>query len=60
MIENSKVFDFSLTEKEIQELDSLTTADALDKFEQLYRKCVNRDTSRDGTLEGVKMNITID
>jgi hypothetical protein len=26
----------------------------------LYRKCVNRDTSKDGTMEGVKMDITID
>eukprot|EP00804_Cyclotella_cryptica_P003149 CCRYP_013764-RA/>CCRYP_013764-RA protein AED:0.41 eAED:0.41 QI:0/-1/0/1/-1/1/1/0/388 len=60
MKENAQVFDFQLTEAEMDELDGLTTPEALSAFEALYRKCVNRDTSKDGTMEGVKMNITID
>ncbi len=34
--------------------------DTADAFGALYRKCVNRDTSKDGTMDGVKMNITVD
>lgn len=60
MKENSCVFDFELSEEEMKELDSLTTPDAIDTFKKLYQKCVNRDTSKDGTLEGVKMDITLD
>mmetsp|Transcript_11124 Transcript_11124/g.20816 ORF Transcript_11124/g.20816 Transcript_11124/m.20816 type:complete len:380 (+) Transcript_11124:108-1247(+) len=60
MIENAQVFNFELTEDEMNELDGLTTQDAIAAFEGLYRKCVNRDTSKDGTLDGVKMKITID
>jgi diketogulonate reductase-like aldo/keto reductase len=59
MVENSCVFDFDLTVEEMKELDALTTPEALDNFLQLYRKCVNRDTTKDGTLDGVKMDITI-
>ena len=60
MEENSKVFDFELTVDEMTELDSLTTPEAIDTFVSLYRKCVNRDTSKDGTMEGVKIDITAD
>lgn len=60
MIENAHVFDFELTEDEMTKLDSLTTPEALEKFQDLYRKCVNRDTSKDGTMDGVKMDITLD
>lgn len=60
MKENAEVFDFALTENEMAQLDSLTTSDALSTFQGLYRKCVNRDTSKDGTMDGVKMDITID
>jgi diketogulonate reductase-like aldo/keto reductase len=60
MVENAQVFDFELDQKEMAELDSLTTPEALEAFKALYRKCVNRDTSKDGTMEGVKMDITID
>ena len=60
MKENAQVFDFELTQAEMVELDGLTTPEALSAFEALYRKCVNRDTSKDGTMEGVKMNITVD
>mmetsp|Transcript_24856 Transcript_24856/g.47098 ORF Transcript_24856/g.47098 Transcript_24856/m.47098 type:complete len:102 (+) Transcript_24856:319-624(+) len=60
MKENAEVFDFELTAKEMQELDNLTTPEALETFKALYQKCVNRDTAKDGTMEGVKMDITID
>jgi diketogulonate reductase-like aldo/keto reductase len=60
MAENARVFDFELSEEEMEELDGLTTAEALDTFKSLYQKCVNRDTTKDGTMEGVKMNITVD
>lgn len=60
MVENGEVFDFELSEDEMKELDGLTTPEALTTFEGLYRKCVNRDTTKDGTMEGVKMDITID
>lgn len=60
MIENAEVFDFELSDDEMKELDGLTTPEAFDAFEGLYRKCVNRDTTKDGTMEGVKMDITID
>lgn len=60
MIENSKVFDFQLTQQEMHTLDNLTTSEEIERFKGLYRKCVNRDTSKDGTMEGVKMDITND
>ena len=60
MIENSQVLDFELSEAEMAELDSLTKPEAFDTFAALYRKCVNRDTTKDGTMDGVKMDITID
>jgi hypothetical protein len=41
-------------------LDGLTTPEVIETFLGLYRKCVNRDTSKDGTLDGVKMDITSD
>jgi diketogulonate reductase-like aldo/keto reductase len=60
MEQNAQVFDFELSADEIAELDSLTTPEAIDTFTGLYRKCVNRDTSKDGTMDGVKMDITSD
>lgn len=60
MVENAKVFDFELTQKEMETLDGLTTSSAIDTFQDLYRKCVNRDTTKDGSMEGVKMDITAD
>ena len=60
MVENALVFDFEMSKEEIEELDGLTTPEAFSTFEALYRKCVNRDTTKDGTMEGVKMNITKD
>jgi len=60
MIENANVFNFALTEEEMKDLNDLTTQDALLAFRDLYRKCVNRDTSKDGSMDGVKMDITFD
>lgn len=60
MVENAQVFDFALDDADMTELDNLTTPEAIQNFVQLYRKCVNRDTSKDGTMEGVKMTITQD
>lgn len=60
MRENAAVFDFELAAPDMQALDGLTTPEALETFVALYRKCVNRDTSKDGTMEGVKMDITVD
>jgi len=60
MMENANVLDFSLSEEHMKTLDGLTTADNLHKFFELYQKCVNRDTSKDGTKDGVKTYITID
>ncbi|GKY98365.1 hypothetical protein MPSEU_000794100 [Mayamaea pseudoterrestris] len=60
MVENGSVFDFQLSEDDVQALDELTTPEAKTAFLDLYRKCVNRDTSKDGTMEGVKMEITVD
>ena len=60
MVENAQVFDFELSDGEMGELDALTAKDAFTTFEGLYRKCVNRDTSKDGSMDGVKMEITID
>jgi diketogulonate reductase-like aldo/keto reductase len=60
MAENARVFDFELTESDVARLDALTTRPAIDTFVGLYQKCVNRDTSKDGTMNGVKMIITED
>eukprot|EP00984_Skeletonema_dohrnii_P010954 scaffold4319_cov133-Skeletonema_dohrnii-CCMP3373.AAC.8 len=60
MVENAQVFDFELSEEEMATLDALTTSDAFETFFGLYKKCVNRDTSKDGSMEGVKTDITID
>lgn len=60
MEENAQILDFELTVDEMAELDSLTTPEAIDSFVGLYRKCVNRDTSKEGSMDGVKMDITVD
>jgi len=60
MVENAQVFDFTLSEADMTRLDGLTTPENIETFVGLYRKCVNRDTSKDGSLEGVKMDITRD
>jgi diketogulonate reductase-like aldo/keto reductase len=60
MVENAHVFDFELTQEEMTTMDGLTTAESIETFVELYRKCVNRDTSKDGSMDGVKMEITAD
>lgn len=56
MIENISVFDFVLSDEDIQTLDSLTTQQNLEAFKVLYQKCVIRDTP---LTTGIKQNITI-
>ena len=59
MVENANILDFTLSEEDMHVLDTqFTTPETIAEFRDLYRKCVNRDTSKDGTLEGVKMEIT--
>lgn len=62
MIENANIFNtnFTISVDDMDILDNMTTDEAIHDFVTLYRKCVNRDTSNDGTMEGVKMNITVD
>lgn len=60
MIENANVFDFIIDDNDMNILDQLTTREALETFQSLYRKCVNRDTTKDGTMDNVKMDVTID
>lgn len=60
MRENAAVLDFELSAEDMAKLEGLTTPDAIAKFRDLYRKCVNRDTPNDGKLDGVKMEITED
>ena len=60
MVENAQVLDFEVSENDMATLDKLTTKENLETFQGLYRKCVNRDTTKDGTMDGVKMDITID
>ena len=44
MIENGLVFDFSLDERDMRTLDSLTSTNSIARFEELYAKCIVRDT----------------
>lgn len=60
MQENAQVFDFTLDEDDMKTLDGLTTNDNIQTFYGLYKKCVNRDTTKDGTMDGVKTDITMD
>jgi diketogulonate reductase-like aldo/keto reductase len=60
MLENAAIFDFELAKDDMDTLDGLTTQQSLENFQTLYRKCVNRDTSKEGTMDGVKLKITMD
>ena len=42
------------------EFDGLTKSDTLKTLVSLYRKCMNRDTSKGGCLGDVKVGMTID
>jgi len=57
MLENLDIFDFTLDDQDIQNLNALTTKQNLDAFKALYEKCVTRDTP---LKEGAKTNITVD
>ena len=59
MRENAAIFDFELDAEDMAKLDALTTPESLQTFQELYRKCVVRDTPLAGTTEGVKMDITL-
>ncbi len=60
MIESAQVFDFISTDEDMKASDSLITREDTQNFVTLYRKwkCVNKYTSKDETMDGVKMNIT--
>jgi len=63
MFENACVFDFELGAEDIAELDALTTDENIQKFRELYEKCVIRDTPWAEAEEGkklVKSTITYD
>ena len=60
MVENSQIENFEIEEADMDELRALTTEENKAKFLALYRKCVNRDTPKDGTMDGVKDKITVD
>eukprot|EP00286_Rhodomonas_abbreviata_P014536 CAMPEP_0181327578 /NCGR_PEP_ID=MMETSP1101-20121128/22185_1 /TAXON_ID=46948 /ORGANISM="Rhodomonas abbreviata, Strain Caron Lab Isolate" /LENGTH=324 /DNA_ID=CAMNT_0023436265 /DNA_START=148 /DNA_END=1122 /DNA_ORIENTATION=- len=63
MEENAAVFDFELDPDDVSELDKLTTQDNIQKFRELYEKCVIRDTPWADTDEGkklVKVPVTYD
>ena len=47
-----------LAQDELASLDGLTEPASIEAFQALYRKCVVRDTPLEGTMEGVKAEIT--
>ena len=59
MLENAGVFDFELDSTDMGQLDCLTTDESLVTFEQLYRKCVVRDTPLAASKQGIKTKITV-
>ena len=59
MMENCDLDGWEIEEEDMARLKGLTDVANLERFEMLYRKCVNRDTPLDGSLEGVKMKITV-
>jgi len=60
MEENADLFSFEIDDDDMQLLKGLTDDDNKARFEELYRKCVNRDTPLDGTMEGVREVVTVD
>ena len=55
---HSTLCGFGLGQGELASLDGLTEPASIEAFEALYRKCVVRDTPLEGTMEGVKAEIT--
>ena len=61
MVENMNVFDFELDAADLNRLDALTTTEAIDKFRELYVKCVVRDTPDAGrAAELARSQLTAD
>jgi len=58
MAENLNLFDFSLDEADMSTLDSMTAPEAITKFDELYKKCVVRDTPL--PPEHAKEKVTLD
>jgi len=59
MEENLAVFDFALDEDDMGKLDALTAPAALEKFKELYDKCVLRDTPDAGKTELLRGTVTV-
>eukprot|EP00416_Gambierdiscus_australes_P031852 CAMPEP_0171085950 /NCGR_PEP_ID=MMETSP0766_2-20121228/19248_1 /TAXON_ID=439317 /ORGANISM="Gambierdiscus australes, Strain CAWD 149" /LENGTH=135 /DNA_ID=CAMNT_0011543555 /DNA_START=165 /DNA_END=571 /DNA_ORIENTATION=- len=53
MIENVALFDWSLSDEDMEKLDGLTPPQNFETFAATYRKCVVRDTPLASTHEGV-------
>jgi len=49
MVENADLFSFRLSEAQMEKLASLTPAEALETFKNLYIKCIWRDTPEAGS-----------
>jgi diketogulonate reductase-like aldo/keto reductase len=49
MTQNKDVFSFELSDAQMEKLSSLTTDAALENFEELYLKCIWRDTPEAGS-----------
>ena len=61
IVENMNVFDFELDAADLNRLDALTTTEAIDKFRELYVKCVVRDTPDAGrAAELARSQLTAD
>ncbi|CAE8628167.1 unnamed protein product [Polarella glacialis] len=60
MDENARVFDFALDSEDMNRLEGLTTEKNLETFKSTYLKCVLRDTPLEGSMEGVKTEITLE
>lgn len=59
MEENAKIFDFALDAEDLEKLENLTSEQNLEVFKSTYQKCVVRDTPLQGTMEGVKTDLTV-
>ena len=61
MADNMAVFDFELAADDVAALDALTTPAAIEKFKELYVKCVVRDTPDAGrAAELAREKVTLD
>ena len=61
MADNMAVFDFELAADDVAALDALTTPAAIEKFKELYVKCVLRDTPDAGRAAALaREKVTLD